>query len=162
MKLAYDLLRARRMPDDDDLELRALVMWLERHLPAPKRFSRKRNANHRHHHGVTWVKLDAGIDNNDGILGAPGALDMNFFGGQFRVWVGGGVHDAIVAKKKTVADVWTHLAVTRDAKGMFRIYQNGELDSADSKPAPQRFENVRIGWTAPGKGTAGWMSARWG
>jgi putative membrane-bound dehydrogenase-like protein len=106
----------------------------------------------------TWVKLDAGIDNNDGILGAPGALDMNFFVGQFRVWVGGGVHDAIVAKKKTVADVWTHLAVTRDAKGMFRIYQNGELDSADSKPAPQKFENVRIGWTAPGKGTAGWMS----
>jgi hypothetical protein len=106
----------------------------------------------------TWVKLDPGIDNNDGILGAPGALDMNFFGGQFRVWVGGGIHDAIVAKKKTVADAWTHLAVSRDAKGMFRIYQNGELDSADSKPAPQRFEKVRIGWTAPNKGTAGWLS----
>jgi putative heme-binding domain-containing protein len=106
----------------------------------------------------TWVKLDPGIDNNDGILGAPGALDMNFFGGQFRVWVGGGTHDAIVAKKKTVADVWTHLAVTRDAKGMFRIYQNGEIDTEDSKPAPQTFENVRIGWTAPTKGTAGWLS----
>lgn len=106
----------------------------------------------------TWVKLDAGIDNNDGILGSVGALDMNFFGGQFRVWVGGGVHDAIVAKKKTVADVWTHLAVTRDAKGMFRIYQNGELDSADSKPVTQKFENVRIGWGTPAKGTAGWMS----
>jgi putative heme-binding domain-containing protein len=106
----------------------------------------------------TWVKLDPGIDNNDGIFGAPGALDMNFFGGQFRVWVGGGVHDAIIAKKKTVADVWTHFAVTRDAKGNFRIYQNGELDTADSKPAPQRFENVRIAWTAPNKGTAGWLS----
>ena len=106
----------------------------------------------------TWVKLDAGIDNNDGILGAPEVLDMNFFGSQFRVWVGGGVHDAIVAKKKTVADVWTHLAVTRDAKGMFRIYQNGELDSADSKPVTQKFEQVRIGWTAPAKGTAGWLS----
>jgi len=106
----------------------------------------------------TWVKLDTGIDNNDGILGAPGALDMNFFGGQFRVWVGGGTHDAIVAKKKSVADVWTHVAVTRDAKGMFRVYQNGELDTEDSKSAPQKFENVRIGWTAPGKGTAGWLS----
>jgi putative membrane-bound dehydrogenase-like protein len=106
----------------------------------------------------TWVKLDAGIDNNDGILGTPGALDMNFFGGQFRVWVGGGTHDAIVAKKKMIADVWTHLAVTRDADGKFRIYQHGELDTADSKPAPQKFENVRIGWTAPGKGTSGWMS----
>ncbi|MBK7998206.1 MAG: c-type cytochrome [Verrucomicrobia bacterium] len=106
----------------------------------------------------TWVKLDAGIDNNDGLLGAPNAVDMNFFGGQFRVWVGGGVHDAIVAKKKTVADVWTHVAVTRDAKGMFRIYQNGELDSADSKPVTQKFENVRIGWGTPAKGTAGWLS----
>lgn len=46
----------------------------------------------------TWVKLDPGIDNSDGILGSPGALDMNFHDGQFRVWVGGGVHDAIVAK----------------------------------------------------------------
>ncbi|HXG48451.1 MAG TPA: LamG-like jellyroll fold domain-containing protein, partial [Methylomirabilota bacterium] len=106
----------------------------------------------------TWVKLDAGIDNNDGILGAPGVLDMNFFDGRFRVWVGGDTHDAIVARRKTVADVWTHLAVTRDAKGMLRIYQNGELDTADSKSAPQKFENVRIGWTAPGKGTAGWLS----
>lgn len=106
----------------------------------------------------TWVKLDPGIDNNDGILGSPGTLDMNFFGGQFRVWVGGGTHDAIVAKKKTVPDVWTHLAVTRDAKGMFRIYQNGELDTDDSKPAPQKFEQVRLGWTAPAKGTAGWLS----
>jgi len=106
----------------------------------------------------TWVKLDPGIDNNDGILGAPDALDMNFFGSQFRVWVGGGVHDAIVAKKKTTADVWTHLAVTRDAKGMFRIYQNGELDSADSKPVTQKFEQVRIGWGKPAKGTAGWLS----
>ena len=106
----------------------------------------------------TWVKLDAGIDNNDGILGTPGALDMNFFGGQFRVWVGGRTHDAIVAKKKTVPDVWAHVAVTRDAKGMFRIYQNGELDADDSKLAPQKFENVRVGWTAPSKGTAGWLS----
>lgn len=106
----------------------------------------------------TWVKLDAGIDNNDGILGVPGELDMNFFGGLFRVWVGGGVHDAIVAKRKMTPEVWTHLAVTRDAAGQFRIYQNGELDSAESKPVRQKFENVRLGWTGPAKGTAGWLS----
>ncbi|HEY0552290.1 MAG TPA: PVC-type heme-binding CxxCH protein, partial [Verrucomicrobiae bacterium] len=63
----------------------------------------------------TWVKLDAGIDNNDGILGAAGVLDMNFFGSQFRVWVGGGVQDAIIAKKKITPDVWTHIGVTRDS-----------------------------------------------
>ena len=106
----------------------------------------------------TWVKLDAGIDNNDGILGAPGALDMNFFGSQFRVWVGGGVHDAIIAKKKVTADVWSHYAVTRNGKGAFRVYINGELDSDQSQAVPQKFENVRIGWTAPARGTAGWLS----
>jgi putative membrane-bound dehydrogenase-like protein len=105
----------------------------------------------------TWVKLDAGIDNNDGILGAPGVLDMNFFGSQFRVWVGG-LNDVIVAKKKTTADVWTHCAVTRDAAGKFRIYINGELDSDQGKAAPQKFEKLRLGWTAPAKGTAGWLS----
>jgi putative heme-binding domain-containing protein len=106
----------------------------------------------------TWVKLDPGIDNNDGILGAPGVLDMNFFGGQFRVWVGGNIHDAIIAKKKLVPDLWTHVAVTRDAGGKFRIYINGELDTDQGKPALQKFEHLRVGWTAPAQGTAGWLS----
>jgi putative heme-binding domain-containing protein len=106
----------------------------------------------------TWVKLDPGIDNNDGLLGAPGVLDMNFYGSQFRVWVGGGVNDAIVARKKATADVWTHLAVTRDAGGDLRIYQNGELDSDQGKPVKGTFEHLRVGWTGPAKGTAGWLS----
>ena len=105
----------------------------------------------------TWVKLDPGIDNNDGILGAAGVLDMNFYGSQFRVWVGG-LNDVIVSKKKATPDVWTHYAVTRDAAGKFRIYQNGELDSDQSKPAPQKFDKVNVGWTGPAKGTAGWLS----
>ena len=109
----------------------------------------------------TWVKLDAGIDNNDGILGAPGKLDMNFFGSQFRVWVGG-LNDVIVAKKKATPDVWTHLAVTRDDVGKFRIYQNGELDSDPGRAAPQTFETPRLGWTGPAKGTAVWRSTALG
>jgi putative membrane-bound dehydrogenase-like protein len=106
----------------------------------------------------TWVKLDAGIDNNDGILGAAGVLDMNFFGSQFRVWVGGGVHDAIIAKKKMTPDVWTHIAVTRDDAGKLRIYQNGELDNDQGKAVPAKLEHLRIAWTAPAQGTAGWLS----
>jgi putative membrane-bound dehydrogenase-like protein len=106
----------------------------------------------------TWVKLDPGIDNNDGILGAPGTLDMNFAGEQFRVYVGGELNDVIIAKKKTNPEIWTHIAVTREATGRFRLYLNGELETADSKAAPQKFEHCRIGWTTPGRGTAGWLS----
>jgi putative membrane-bound dehydrogenase-like protein len=106
----------------------------------------------------TWVKLDPGINNSDGILGSPGLLDINFHDAKLRVWVGGEIHDAIIANKKIVADSWTHVAVARDASGKFRLYQNGELDTDQCKLAPQKFEHCRIGWTAPPKGTAGWLT----
>ena len=32
-----------------------------------------------------WLKLDPGINNQDGILAGPGQLDMNFYDSQFRV-----------------------------------------------------------------------------
>ena len=102
-----------------------------------------------------WVRLAPGIDNADGILGAPGGVDMNFFGSIFRVYAGGALKDVVVAKKPMTPDLWTHLAVTRDAKGICRIYQNGELDATGSKPAPAKFENCRVGWSGPAKGTEG-------
>jgi putative heme-binding domain-containing protein len=105
----------------------------------------------------TWLKLDPGIDNNDGILGAPGVLDLNFFGGHFRAWVGG-MGDVVIAKKPVVADTWTHLALTRDNEGTWRIYLNGELDNSSSAKTREKFEHLRIGWTAPGNGTAGWLT----
>jgi putative heme-binding domain-containing protein len=105
----------------------------------------------------TWVKLDAGIDNNDGIIGAPGVMDMNFFNGHFRVWVAG-TGDVVTAQKGMVADAWTHLAVTRDQDGRFLIYRNGELDSTNSSVAPQRFEKLQIGRAEAGKGTGGWLA----
>jgi putative membrane-bound dehydrogenase-like protein len=105
----------------------------------------------------TWVRLDPGINNNDGILGAPGQLDMNFHDATFRVWMGDH-HDVIVTKKRMVPDFWTHLAVTRDEKGLFKIYINGALDTDTSKPVPTKLEHLRIGWTAPNKGTAGELS----
>ncbi|MHA3774423.1 PVC-type heme-binding CxxCH protein [Verrucomicrobiota bacterium sgz303538] len=106
----------------------------------------------------SWVRLDPGIDNNDGVLGAPGVLDMNFYDAKFRVWVGGGMNDAIVARKPMVPNVWTHIAVTRDEQGRFKIYQDGQLDTDASKAAPQKFQHLRIGWTGPKQGTAGAMS----
>ena len=106
----------------------------------------------------TWVKLDPGISNVDGILGVPGALDINFHDAKFRVWAGAELHDAIIAKKVIAPGTWTHVAVTRDASNRFRLYLNGEMDNDQSKIAPQKFENCRIGWTATPGGTAGWLT----
>ncbi len=99
-----------------------------------------------------WVRLAPDIHNNDGILGSPGRLDMNFYQGRFRVWVGGGLRDVVVSAKPITPDLWTHLAVTRDAEGVIHLYQNGELDATGVKKTTVRFENCRIGWTQPAKG----------
>ncbi len=92
----------------------------------------------------TWVRLAAGIGNDDSILGAAGEADFNFFGNTFRVWTKGG-NDVIVAKKPSVPDMWTHVAVTRDGAGAMRIYINGELDQAEGKPDGAVFKNLQIG-----------------
>lgn len=105
----------------------------------------------------TWIKLAPGIDNNDGILGAPGQLDLNFFDARFRVWAGPAA-DVLIAKKKSVADAWTHIAVTRDASSKLCIYINGELDNSDTKTFSPKLEHLKVGWSAPAKGTDGWLS----
>ncbi len=103
----------------------------------------------------TWVRLAPGIGNADGILYAKDTLDMNFYDSKFRVWVGGTIHDAIVSTKPIAPDLWTHVAATRDAAGKWKLYINGELDTADSKLAPQKIENPRIGATGAPGGTEG-------
>ncbi len=105
-----------------------------------------------------WVRLAADISNADSLLGTPGGLDMNFFGSKFRVYAGSELKDVAVATKPMTPDLWTHLAVTRDAQGICRIYQNGELDATGTKPTPQKFENCRIGWSGPNQGTEGVMT----
>lgn len=114
-----------------------------------------------------WVRLAEGIGNADSLLGTPGGVDMNFFGSKFRVYAGSELRDVCVATKPMTPDLWTHLAVTRDDKGILRIYQNGELDATGTKPAPAKWENCKIGWSSPKQGTTGaitefrlWNSAR--
>jgi putative heme-binding domain-containing protein len=102
-----------------------------------------------------WVRLAPKIGNVDGILGVPGVVDLNFFDSKFRVFAGPKIADAIVSKKPIIADLWTHLAAVRDADGLWKIYTNGEIDNAESKPAPGRIENIRIGWTGGAGGTEG-------
>ena len=102
-----------------------------------------------------WVRLAPGIDNSDSILGTKGGVDMNFFGSTFRMYGGSALKDVVTAKKPMTPDLWTHLAVTRDAKGICRIYQNGELDAAGKTPAPDKYEDCKVGWSGPAKGTEG-------
>jgi putative heme-binding domain-containing protein len=98
------------------------------------------------------VKLAPGIGNDDSILGWPGEADFNFYGSLFRVWIGG-ANDVIIAKKPVVADLWTHVAVTRDDAGRFRIYLNGEPDLAESKVEPKPLKHLRIGHSNVPQGT---------
>jgi putative membrane-bound dehydrogenase-like protein len=106
----------------------------------------------------TWVRLAPNIGNQDDILGAPGGPEMNFFQSKFRVFAGPELHDVATATKPMTPDLWTHIAVTRDSKGIIRIYQNGELDATGTKPAPAKWENCRIGWSGPKGGTEGVMT----
>ncbi|MCE9609196.1 MAG: HEAT repeat domain-containing protein [Chthoniobacter sp.] len=107
----------------------------------------------------TWVLLNPKgrpIGPSDAILGTPGQFDMNFFGGNLRVFAANA--DAIVAKKLTVPGVWIHVAITRDEKGALKIYQDGLLDQDQGKPVTQKLENVQIGWSYAKGGTAGALS----
>jgi putative heme-binding domain-containing protein len=100
-----------------------------------------------------WVRLDPDISNVDGILGSgrrgPDALDMNFFASQFRVWVGGGQNDIVTAKRKATPETWTHYAVTRDQKGEFRVYINGELDAVSKERSAATYKELDIARTLP-------------
>ena len=106
----------------------------------------------------TWVRLAPGIGNADGILWAGGVIDLNFYDAKFRVWAGAGIHDAIAVTKPIAPDLWTHVAATRDAAGKWKLYINGELDAADSKPAPQKIVNPQIGGSGATGGTEGALS----
>lgn len=101
-----------------------------------------------------WVKLDPGIGNQDSILGAPGQFDANFFDSRFRVWIAG-VNDIVTATKPMTAGSWTHVAISRDAAGTFRLYLNGELDATGAAKEPRRFEKLTPLRSTTAGGTAG-------
>ena len=103
----------------------------------------------------TWVRLDGKIDNNDSLLGSPGVLDLNFAGGIFRAYMGGTIRDAVVSAKPTSVGIWTHVALTRDAAGILRTYQDGELTGTSKSAQPHDLPGLTIGWSSPGAGTQG-------
>jgi len=104
-----------------------------------------------------WVRLAPGIGNEDSLLGAAGEADLNFFDAKYRAWIGG-MNDAIVATKPVAPDMWTHVALTRDDKGVLKIYMNGEQDKAEGRPVTRPLKNLRLGGSIVPKGTAGAFS----
>ncbi|MGZ8940714.1 MAG: LamG-like jellyroll fold domain-containing protein, partial [Limisphaerales bacterium] len=65
------------------------------------------------------------------------------------------IGDRVIARKPKVANSWTHLAVTRDAEGVFRLYINGEIDVTDERKVTMAFKDLDIGRTIPNSGTFG-------
>ena len=107
-----------------------------------------------------WAKLDPGIDQRDGLLGAAGQFDLNFHEGRFRVWLPD-ANDVVIAMKRTVAGVWTHYAITRDAGGFFRLFLNGELEGTSAGVSQTAFSGLNVGRSrqnANAATTAGWLA----
>jgi len=105
-----------------------------------------------------WVRLNPKgrkISNADGILGAPGQLDINFAEGKLRVYVFPPLRDVVIAKKPMTPDIWTHVAAVRDAGGRWSLFVDGEPDNVSSTAAPAPLKNLRIAWTAAKGGTQG-------
>jgi len=103
----------------------------------------------------SWVRLDGKVDNNDSLLGAGDKLDLNFAAGVFRAYMGGKIRDAVVSAKPTSPGIWTHVALTRDAAGILRIFQDGELTGTSKAAHPHDLPGLTIGWSSPGAGTQG-------
>lgn len=97
----------------------------------------------------TWIRLADGITNADSILGGSKVLDLNFADSTFRVWAGPTLKNVAISNRPMAPDLWTHVAVTRDADGEVRIYTDGELDAVGSSKAPADFTDLKIGWSSP-------------
>ncbi|HVR36406.1 MAG TPA: LamG-like jellyroll fold domain-containing protein [Methylomirabilota bacterium] len=100
----------------------------------------------------TWIRLDPGLTHEDGILGRPGGADFNFHDGRLRVFAGPSHGDRIIARRAMTPGLWTHVAITRDDTGSFRIYLDGELDTDESQPFTGAFTSLDIGRTTPSTG----------
>lgn len=99
-----------------------------------------------------WVRLAEGITNADGILGHPGGADLNFHDSRARFYGGPELGDIVIANRAMVAGIWTHLALSRDQDGIFRLYLDGELDSTGTKRFLGVFSDLDLGRTSPPQG----------
>ena len=96
-----------------------------------------------------WVRLAPGISNADSLLGNPGVFDLNFSQSKVNVWAGKSLKNVAVSSKPVAPDLWTHVAVTRNAKGQVAVYMNGELDVRGTKPTKAKFTDLSVGRSSP-------------
>lgn len=102
----------------------------------------------------SWVKLEPGIDNRDGLLGTRGGgPDINFYDARLRLYSGSG--DVVIADRPTEAGKWTHCAVTRDDAGKVALYLDGEVVGNSAGSFTAAIPKVDIGRANQPGGTAG-------
>lgn len=104
----------------------------------------------------SWVKLEDGIDANDGILAVERKLDISFGDGHPRVRTGN--KDIVVAKGTITPGRWMHVAAVRDEKGIWKLYLDGKPDGTASEPDRHTLDDLRIGGTLEGGGTKGMLA----
>jgi hypothetical protein len=61
LQAAWDLDDRGELTKSESDDLRAIGLWLDRNLPKPDRFSRKRNHHHRTHMALSWFKDTASV-----------------------------------------------------------------------------------------------------
>lgn len=101
----------------------------------------------------TWIKLDPGIDNRDGLLGTRGGgPDINFYDARLRLWNGQG--DVVIADRPVEAGKWTHCAVTRDGAGKVALYLDGEAAGVSTGAFAGSMKGLDLGRANQSGGTA--------
>lgn len=56
---AYDLLRTETIQEYESAEIKRMLVWFEKNLPTPTKFSRKKNVSQRETKGLSWIKSSA-------------------------------------------------------------------------------------------------------
>jgi putative membrane-bound dehydrogenase-like protein len=101
-----------------------------------------------------WIKLDAGIDNQDALLGNTGGIDFNFYDSKLHIFDGDSNGDLFVANRPVKAGEWTHYAITRDSDNLFKVYQDGEPDTGTGKTFAADITDLNIGESHRGQSSA--------
>lgn len=103
----------------------------------------------------TWIRLEPGdraVGLADGLFASPGHMDMHFAENRLHIRFFTPDRVFLVSKRQIPAEVWTHLAITRDTKGIWSLYIDGQRDEQSQTPDQRPLEAIRLGWNLPPDG----------